>query len=127
MSGEGRMRASDSDRERATEVLREAHAVGRLNLDEFLDRAGAVGSARTWGELHELTADLPEQARLFQSGSGTEFCQETGELHRSPRRPSVPLLLVAVSWLGIVAVAHVIAAIPLVVLAVFVLRMAWRR
>jgi hypothetical protein len=121
------MRASDGDRERATEVLREAHAVGRLNLDEFLDRAGAVGSARTWGELHELTADLPEQSRLFLRGSGTEFHQEPSELHHAPRRPSVPLLIVAAAWLGIVAVAHVIAAIPLAVLAVFVLRMAWRR
>jgi hypothetical protein len=127
MSGEERMRASDRDRERATEVLRDAHAAGRLNLEEFLDRAGAVGSARTWGELHELTADLPEQSRLFLGGSGTEFYQETGELHRSPRRPAAPLLIVAASWLGIVAVAHVIAAVPLAALAVFVLWMAWRR
>jgi uncharacterized membrane protein len=127
MSSDGRMRASDRDRERATEVLRDAHAVGRLTLEEFLDRAGAVGSARTWGELHELTADLPEQSRLFQHGPGTEFRQETGELHRSQRRPAAPLLVVAASWLGIVAVAHVIAAIPLAALAVFVLWMACRR
>src|SRR6516162_6060357 len=127
MSGEGRMLASDSDRERATEVLRDAHAVGRLTVEEFLDRASAVGSARTWGELHELTADLPEQSRLFHPGSGAEFYQETGELHRAPRRPCAPLLIVAASWLCIVAVAHVIAAIPLAVLALFVLRMAWRR
>jgi Domain of unknown function (DUF1707) len=120
------MHASDRDRERATEVLRDAHAAGRLALDEFLDRASAAWSARTWGELYKLTADLPEHRRLFHHGSVTEFHQDTGEHDHLPKRPFAPMWVVAASWLGIAAVAHAAAAIPLAVMALFVLWMAWR-
>jgi hypothetical protein len=127
MSSEGSMRASDRDRERATEVLRDAHAAGRLALDEFLDRASAAWSARTWGDLYELTADLPEHHRLFHPGSVAELRQESAEHDYLPKHTFAPLWAVAVSWLGIVAVAHVAAAIPLAALALFVLWTAWRR
>lgn len=59
MSTERRMRASDSDRDRVAELLRDAYAVGRLNHDEFRERSAAAYSARTLGELHDLTIDLP--------------------------------------------------------------------
>jgi Domain of unknown function (DUF1707) len=36
--------------------------VGRLSRDELDQRAGAALSARTWGELRDLTADLPAAA-----------------------------------------------------------------
>lgn len=54
-----RMRASDRDRESAAEFLREAYAVGRLSREELDERAAAVYSATTWGELRDLIADLP--------------------------------------------------------------------
>jgi uncharacterized membrane protein len=53
------MRASDADRERAAEVLREAHAEGRLSAEELHERLDAVFAARTYGELAPVTADLP--------------------------------------------------------------------
>jgi hypothetical protein len=53
------MRASDQDRESAAELLREAHAAGRLSREELDERAAAAYSATTWGELRDLTADLP--------------------------------------------------------------------
>jgi Domain of unknown function (DUF1707) len=53
------MRASDQDRESAAEFLREAYAAGRLRREELDERAAAVYSAATWGELRDLTADLP--------------------------------------------------------------------
>lgn|SRR5215471_2915928 len=59
MTSDDALRASDRDRELAAEVLRDAYAAGRIDLDEFHDRAGAAYSARTWGELRDLTADLP--------------------------------------------------------------------
>jgi Domain of unknown function (DUF1707) len=59
MMSDRAMRASDHDRERAAEVLRGAYAVGCLDLEEFHDRVGAAYSAKTWGQLRELTADLP--------------------------------------------------------------------
>ena len=55
------MRASDDDRERTVNVLREAFGEGRLTLDEFDERTTAAYAARTWGELRKLTEDLPVQ------------------------------------------------------------------
>lgn len=53
-------RASDADRERVVELLRDAASEGRLDLDEFEDRMGTAWQARTYGELEPLTNDLPE-------------------------------------------------------------------
>ncbi|NEA38028.1 DUF1707 domain-containing protein [Streptomyces sp. SID11385] len=54
------LRASDADRERVAERLREAVAEGRLDMEEFDVRLGAAYAARTYGELVPLTRDLPE-------------------------------------------------------------------
>ena len=53
------MRASSADRERAVDVLKAGFAEGRLSQDEYNDRMGRAYSARTYGELMALTADLP--------------------------------------------------------------------
>ncbi|MFF1921889.1 DUF1707 domain-containing protein [Streptomyces sp. NPDC058221] len=54
----GRMRASDADREAVVEVLREAAADGRIDLDELDTRLGLALAAKTRGELEPLTDDL---------------------------------------------------------------------
>ncbi|MBV9204211.1 MAG: DUF1707 domain-containing protein [Actinobacteria bacterium] len=59
MSTDRWLRASDQDREGVADVLREAYAVGRLNREEFDERCVAAYTARTCGELCDLTADLP--------------------------------------------------------------------
>lgn len=59
MPSDPRMRASDQDRERVAALLREHHAVGRLDAEEFDERLDKVFGAKTLGELDELTADLP--------------------------------------------------------------------
>ncbi|MEU1126757.1 DUF1707 domain-containing protein [Streptomyces sp. NPDC005899] len=53
------MRASDAERERVAETLREAVAEGRLQMDEFEQRLDATYRARTHGELVPLVSDLP--------------------------------------------------------------------
>jgi uncharacterized protein DUF1707 len=53
------IRASDQDRDRTAQLLREHHAVGRLDADEFTERIDKVFLAKTIGDLDELTADLP--------------------------------------------------------------------
>ncbi|EGX58640.1 hypothetical protein SZN_16770 [Streptomyces zinciresistens K42] len=53
------LRASDADRERVAEILREALAEGRLDMEEFGERLDAAYTARTYGELAPLTRDLP--------------------------------------------------------------------
>ncbi|MFD1661948.1 DUF1707 domain-containing protein [Streptomyces caeni] len=53
------LRASDADRERVAEVLRDALAEGRLDMEEFEERLEAAYKARTYGELAPITRDLP--------------------------------------------------------------------
>ncbi|MFJ9621581.1 DUF1707 domain-containing protein [Streptomyces sp. NPDC101181] len=53
------MRASDAERERIAELLREAVAEGRLEMDEFEQRLESAYKARTHGELEPLVQDLP--------------------------------------------------------------------
>ena len=59
MPGDPRLRASDADRERTVQMLREHHAEGRLDIDEFHERFNAAYEAKTLGELDALLADLP--------------------------------------------------------------------
>ena len=56
---EPHMRAADSDRAAVAAVLGRAMADGRLTLVEYEDRVGRAYAARTYGELAELTTDLP--------------------------------------------------------------------
>ncbi|GAA2621528.1 DUF1707 SHOCT-like domain-containing protein [Streptomyces vastus] len=53
------LRASDTDRERVAEVLRDALAEGRLDMEEFEERLDATYKARTYGDLAPITRDLP--------------------------------------------------------------------
>jgi len=53
------LRASDAERERTQELLRDAAAEGRLTFEELADRIDAAGRATTREELERLTADLP--------------------------------------------------------------------
>ena len=57
--GQGNLRASTADRERAIDVLKAAYAEGRLTQDECEERTGRVYASRTYAELAALTADLP--------------------------------------------------------------------
>ncbi|MCY9782300.1 DUF1707 domain-containing protein [Nocardiopsis sp. EMB25] len=58
-SDEGRMRASDADRDAVAHRLREALAEGRLDTEEHGERLEAVYRAKTLGELVPITEDLP--------------------------------------------------------------------
>ncbi len=55
-----KLRASDADRERVAEVLREAAGDGRLTMDELDERLDAVYAAKTYAELEPITHDLPD-------------------------------------------------------------------
>jgi hypothetical protein len=54
------LRASDADRERVANVLREAAGDGRLTMDELDERLDAVYAAKTYAELEPITHDLPD-------------------------------------------------------------------
>nr|WP_063763043.1 DUF1707 domain-containing protein [Streptomyces rimosus] len=58
---EAEIRASDADRDRIAEILREALAVGRLDAEEHAERIDLVYRAKTMGELEPLVRDLPAE------------------------------------------------------------------
>ncbi|CAL9516084.1 putative protein [Streptomyces sp. enrichment culture] len=53
------LRASDADRDRVADMLREALAEGRLTAEEHAERVEGVLAARTVGELDAFVRDLP--------------------------------------------------------------------
>ncbi|MEU2063023.1 DUF1707 domain-containing protein [Streptomyces sp. NPDC013455] len=53
------LRASDADRDRVADILREALAEGRLTAEEHAERVGGVLAAKTVGELEVFVRDLP--------------------------------------------------------------------
>ncbi|HTU72749.1 MAG TPA: DUF1707 domain-containing protein [Trebonia sp.] len=58
------IRASDHDRDAVVGALKDAYTEGRLSLEEFQERSSAAYAGRTWGDLTELTTDLPVQPAL---------------------------------------------------------------
>jgi hypothetical protein len=67
------MRASDAERERVAERLRDAVAEGRLDMEEFDQRLDAAYRARTHGDLEPLVRDLPAPG-----GTGTAVAPASG-------------------------------------------------
>ena len=55
------LRASHDDRDRVVELLRVSAGDGRLTAEELDERLELAMTARTYGELARLVADLPEQ------------------------------------------------------------------
>jgi len=55
----GKMRASDTDRDRVVELLNVAYSEGRLSKDEYDGRLDSALSAHTYADLDQIVADLP--------------------------------------------------------------------
>lgn len=107
------VRASDADRERVAAVVREAAAEGRIGLDELDERLSAVFAARTYGELAEVTADLPADAaesaresaapaRRYEYGGTQEPATAIGILGGFQRKGvwTVPRVFTSVTIMG---------------------------
>jgi hypothetical protein len=62
MSDQPALRASDAERDRIVEQLRDASAEGRLTLEEFVERMTNAFEARTHEELEVLMRDLPARS-----------------------------------------------------------------
>jgi Domain of unknown function (DUF1707) len=56
------LRVSHADRDRMVEILRDAAADGRLDIDELEERVERALTARTFADLEPLTRDLPVAA-----------------------------------------------------------------
>lgn len=123
-AGNAGMRASDQDREVTVQALRDAYVVGRLDLDEVRVRARAAYAARTWGDLHALTADLPVGQGVAGSEVSTPAAVQawSGErehpaLGRSAAVLAALVLLAALGCLGLAAGWQPTAVIPLTILS----------
>lgn len=81
---EPHLRAADSDRAAVATILGRHMAAGRLTVDEYDERLSRAYAARTYGELDELTADLPATER----GRGAEPVRRD---HPTPARACGPM------------------------------------
>lgn len=85
------VRASDTDREALVARLQTALAEGRLDLDEFGQRAGAAYAAVTTAELAVLVADLPADPPAEIVGTRAPEVQTSVFGDIKVAGPSVPL------------------------------------
>src|SRR5947207_7727594 len=65
------LRASHEDRDRVVELLRVSAGDGRLTADELDERLELAMTARTYGELARLVADLPVSGSAVGAATGT--------------------------------------------------------
>jgi hypothetical protein len=83
------LRISDTDRDRAAEVLREAHAHGRITVDELDERLTSVYAAKTEADLVPVTRDLP----ATRGPAATAMAPARGRIGGTPRfRTSLAIL-----------------------------------
>jgi hypothetical protein len=140
MATDDPIRASDADREAVVATLREAYMAGRLNLDEFDERMTSAYAAKTWGDLRELTADLPVQPVLGSDLPGRQPSPSSSpvlashppraepELAQEPRPPVGPtrrspvaILIPVAVWTLLVLHGSVGPGVVFLLIAVFAL------
>jgi len=123
------MRASDAERERAAEALREHYAAGRLERDEFDERLDAVYRAKTVEELHELHADLPDLP-LSPQAQRAELAQRKAELRGRMLQHAggafTPFVICTVIWAATGADSAFWPAWLLIFPLLFLVRNGWR-
>ena len=90
--------ASSADRERAVGVLRAGFTEGRLTQDELDDRVARAYAARTYGQLWELTVDLPAGALPYPQFPHGQAVMVTPEAAPpSPWRPAAALITAVIT------------------------------
>jgi uncharacterized protein DUF1707 len=119
------IRVSDEDRESVAGQLGDAYVAGRLDRAEFDERCAAAYAAKTWGQLSDLTADLPSpplRAADLPAGDAVPAGTTWGG-RKGAGRPRVALLVVLLVVLGLLIAAPSLAAAVVMsgVLAVCVL------
>lgn len=80
---EPHLRAADADRAAVATALGEHMAAGRLTVAEYEERLAHAYAAKTYGELAELTVDLPADA-----ASATPATVHPSSAERTPARRS---------------------------------------
>jgi hypothetical protein len=96
------LRASDADRERVAQMLREHYSAGRLSDEDLSERVETAYAARTTADLATLTEDLPSSAAPAQKPPPR---RRRGVLERSVRVHATVYLVVNVMLIAIWAAA----------------------
>nr|WP_196255897.1 DUF1707 domain-containing protein [Micromonospora sp. WMMC415] len=102
MQGRDGMRAADADRQAVADRLRAAVDEGRLDLHEYDERLQQAYTARTYGELDALLADLPAPAGAAASAlavPGGNALAPPGGVTGSAGMPAVGARPVVARWL----------------------------
>ena len=104
---EAHLRAADADRAALATVLGEHMAAGRLTVGEYEERLGRAYTARTYGELAELTTDLP-------AARATRRISRKGTSKASVRARGFTLveLMVVIVIIGLLATVVAINVLP---------------
>ena len=82
MAPRKRLRVGDADRDAVLTVLQQAHAEGRLSIEELGERQDQVLRAKYSDQLDDVVDDLPEGRELMATDSG----------HLAARRPAPPAI-----------------------------------
>lgn len=88
------IRASDADRDRIADILRDAVAEGRLTAEEHAERIDLVYRAKTVGELEPLVRDLPPAAGASQRSASSPYGYGYGYGPEAPAGPAENLVAV---------------------------------
>jgi hypothetical protein len=97
------MRASDVDRDAVVSDLSEHFQAGRLTAGEFDERTGRALTARTWGELGELVADLPAARPAAPAPAATPTA---GRPQQPSGRAAPALVGIAIAAVVLVHLVH---------------------
>jgi len=103
MSTNQHLRVSDAERQAVADRLGEHFAEGRLDQDEFDQRAGRAMNAKTRADLSGLFDDLPDLSTRPQTGAAPVPVRP----HRRHRHPVLVLVLLVIV---VLAAAHAVAA-----------------
>jgi Domain of unknown function (DUF1707) len=105
------LRASDADRERFVEALRQHHVEGRLTAEELEERTGRAYAARTLGDLDALATDLPAPAPPGRPAAWDPNAEGLPARMRppGPRRAAAKANLVRLGlWWGLLSVVLIV-------------------
>jgi hypothetical protein len=108
-AGMAELRAADTDREAIAERLRAAAGDGRIDLAELDERLDRAYTAKTYGELEILVADLPRQPpSMSHPGTGAEpetlVLKTTTPNIKQNGRWTVPQRIIAESTTGFITI-----------------------
>ncbi|MDA0179596.1 DUF1707 domain-containing protein [Solirubrobacter phytolaccae] len=131
------LRASDSERERVVEFLREHALVGRLNHDELEERIGLAYAAIYRGDLERLIGDLPRRDQPVARRSRPDQARAVVHKRNEPKpfmvlvgmsAIAIPMIVLTGAIIALAVVVMMSALIvPLLIVALLIAHGAKRR